>query len=688
VATVDGGTWTLTGAATEYTVALPVHGRWLELVAWGPHGISAGESPYAFHGRVQYLTAGDVAAVEYAPDGQRPLAGADLTTEPHGVTWTCRDVRVEPGALAFTFVDDLTGLRAVQHYRLAPDGDVVERWVALTNMSTVDIRLVEPGSGGFAVPTPHGARLHSLTGQWAREFTTSTVDLDRGRYEVGSAQGVTGHQYAPYLAVADARDPAQVWGVALAWTGSWRISADRDASGLTRVRAGRVPVDGSLRLAPGQTFTTPVACGAYSDAGLAGLARIWHRYERDLAGDRLGRTGRVIYNSWEATYFDVTAAGQLELARIAAELGVETFVVDDGWFTGRVGERSGLGDWTPDPVKFPAGFGAFVDEVRALGLGFGLWVEPEMVNPDSALYRAHPDWVYRIDGRPLTRIRDQYLLDLGRPEVAEFVHGTVDGLLRGYPIDYLKWDFNRPRTEPGRPGTAPSDVDLDGAHVGNLYHILEALRRDHPHVTIEGCAAGGARVDLAMAARVDVLWPSDNTSPLDRLRVQHGFLAAHAPHLMSSWVTDAEGKFDDRPRSLAFRFALACAGVLGIGADVRRWTAAERAEAAGWVARYKEIRDVVRRGTVHRIGGPDQPRCAVQYTLADRVVVLAWRTGGLDGGGELPARAVRLPLRGLEPATRYRYGERVFSGSHLMAAGLPVRWTREHDAELAVLRAG
>jgi len=681
--------WTIAGARTEYTVAVGESGQWLELVAWGPHGVSEGPSPLAFHGRPQYVTSGDVAAVEYATDGQRPFLGADLVVTAgdgsRSVSWALEDVVVVDAGLRATFVDVVTGLRAVQCYRFAPGTDVVERWVELHNGGGSTLRLESLGSAGFSVPTPHGARLSYLCGQWSQEFTPASVEQSRGRFEIGSSQGVTGHQFSPYLAVNDSRDPGPTWGFAVAWSGSWRIAADTDAAGLTRVRAGRALTDGPVPLAPGESLTTPVAAGAYSAAGIDGLARVWHSYERHLAGERLGRVRPVIYNSWEATFFDVTAAGQLALADVAAELGVETFVVDDGWFVGRPDDHSGLGDWTPDPAKFPDGFGAFIDQIRAKGLGFGLWVEPEMVNPKSSLYAEHPDWVYRVDARPMTTVRNQYLLDLGRDDVHAFVLETLDGLLRAYPITYLKWDFNRPRTEPGRPGTAPADLDLDGAHVRNLYRILDHLRREHPAVTVEGCAAGGARVDLAMAARTDVVWPSDNTAPMDRLRIQYGYLAAHAPHLMSSWVTDAPGLFDDRPRSMAFRFVLASAGVLGIGADITRWDAATRSAAASWVARYKRVRDVITRGEVHRIGDPSQARCAVQYTLGDRIVVLAWNTGALDGLGLVPARAVRLPLHGLEPAARYRHGDTIYSGSHLTAVGLPVRWTADHDADLIEL---
>ncbi len=702
-----GETWRLRGQHVEYTVAVPEHGRWPELVAWGPTGVSDGPSPVRYDGETPYRTAGDAAPLEYATDADRPFAGADLVVETvggqRGVRWDRHEASGDERRLRVEFADSVTGLSATLHYHIPEGTDVVRRWVELANAGDAPLRLVRAGSAGFCVPTPHPALVSYEWGQWAQEFQLGHLDLDHGEFRVDSSQGVSGHAYVPWLAIRDAAAPdGPTWGVALAWSGSWEMAAERDTGGLTRIRAGRWLVDGPLTLPPGGRIGLPVACGAYSPNGLAGLARVWHQYQRMLAGDRLAPRP-VLYNSWEATLFAVRAEEQLRLAEIAAELGVETFVVDDGWFIGRDDDHGGLGDWTPDPGKFPDGFDKFIAGVRALGLNFGLWVEPECVNRASRLFAEHPDWVYAIDGRPLTPIRSQYLLDLGRPEVAEFVLSTVDGLLRRYDIDYLKWDFNRPRTEPGRGAGLPggldagspggldaAHLDLDGAHVANLHRIYERLRHDHPHVLIEACASGGGRTDLAMAERADVFWPSDNTGPLDRLTIQHGFLHANAPHLLSSWVTDSPGIFDQRPRSLAFRFVLSMVGVLGIGADIRGWSAEQRAEAARWIARYKQIRDIITRGGVHLIGGPDQPRCAVQYTAPDNatIVVLAWNTGRLDGADRLPSRPVRLPLRGLDPGRRYRddRGE-AYSGSHLAAVGLPVYWTATHDADLIVLRA-
>ena len=651
--------WTLRTATTSYTVQLPDHQRWLELHSWGPQGIEHGPSPLANLGGTPYLTEADAAPVEYIPFGLRPFAGADLVVEQE-LFWRWDGAESTDTELRAAFVDDLTGLRVMLCYRADPAHDVLLRWVEIANTGDVDLRLNRFDSAGVCVPAR--PLLTFLTGSWAHEFQRRQFVLPAGRFEIGSTQGVPGHAYAPWLAVQDA-DGGPAWGVSLAWSGSWRIDAEVGPSGLTRIRAGRQP---PVFLAPGETLVTPPAALAFSADGLDGLARAWHHYERGLARNR---PSRVLYNSWEATEFAVDEAGQLELAAIAADLGVELFVVDDGWFTGRHDDTAGLGDWDPDPAKFPHGFGAFVDRVRALGLDFGLWIEPECVNPQSRLYAAHPDWTYPTP----TLIRNQLVLNLGRADVFEFVRATLHRLLSDYPISYLKWDMNRP------------DTAISGDHVRNYWRILDFLRAEHPDVTVEGCASGGGRVDLATIERVDVVWPSDNTGPMDRLTIQHGFLHAHAPHLMSSWVTDSPGFFDVRPRSLAFRFVLAMAGVLGIGADIRSWTPDQRAEAARFVARYKDIRHVIHQGDVHLIGSPADGSCAIQYTTRDKVVVLAWHTGDLTGVPKLPGRADRFRLHGLDDDADYVANGVVYRGAHLHHAGLPITWTADHDADVVVL---
>ncbi|MFB8182470.1 alpha-galactosidase [Streptomyces sp. NPDC055966] len=694
--------WLLRTDTTTYAVTLGGDGRWAELAAWGPHGAEDGPSPLDWSRRTHFITPADTAPAEYIPYGLRPFTGADLVASRPGGdrgSWWRFDGATQDGdrALRLVFADDLLGLHTTLCYETVPGTDVVLRWTELTCTSDDEVRLERFDSAAVNVPVQGGARLTYLAGQWSQEFQLKDVELERGRFELESTQGSAGHAYHPWLAVQDAAAPAEgatpTYGIALEWSGNWRITADAEPGGAVRVRAGRVPHEGAVRLAPGTTLVTPRLACAFSPDGLDGLARVWHRYERQLTGERIDRPRKVLYNSWEATGFDVDAAGQLELAKAAAELGAELFVVDDGWFTGRADDTGGLGDWDPDPAEFPGGFDRFVEDVRALGMDFGLWVEPEGVSPRSKLYAEHPEWVYRIDGRPVTLVRNQLLLDLGREDVQEFVIGTLDRLLGSHAIGYLKWDMNRPPTERGRPGHPagpdPERQDLDAAHVAGYLRGLDQLRTAHPHVTVEGCAGGGARVEHATIARTDVMWPSDNTAPMDRLRIQYGYLHAHAPHTMSSWVTDAPGVFDPRPRSLAFRFVTAMAGVLGVGADIRHWTPEQRAEAARWIARYKEIRDVVHHGEVRLLGSPDDPTCGVQFEERGgaRVVVTAWNTGPLDGAPLVPGRPARLRLRGLAPESVYTdtaTGTR-YSGAYLLHSGLPFAWTAEHDAELTVL---
>lgn len=694
--------WLLRTDTTTYAVTLGGDGRWAELAAWGPHGAEQGPSPMDWSQRTHFITPADAAPAEYIPYGLRPFTGADLIARQsggdRGSWWRFTGATADGDrALRLVFTDEVLGLRTTLCYETVPGTDVILRWTELTCTGDRELRLERIDSAAVNVPAQGGARLTYLAGQWSQEFQLKQLELERGRFEMESTQGSAGHAYAPWLAVQDATAPAEgttpTYGIALEWSGNWRISADAEPGGSVRIRAGRVPHEGAVRLAPGATLTTPRLACAFSADGLDGLARVWHRYERRLTGDRMNRPRKVLYNSWEATGFDVDAAAQLELAKAAADLGAELFVVDDGWFTGRHDDTGGLGDWEPDPAEFPDGFDRFVDEVRALGMDFGLWVEPEGISPRSKLYAEHPEWVYRLDGRPATLVRNQLLLDLGRTDVQDFVIATLDRLLGDHAISYLKWDMNRPPTERGRPGSPsgddPEHLDLDAAHVAGYLRVLDHLRTAHPHVTVEGCAGGGARVEHATLARTDVVWPSDNTAPLDRLRIQYGYLHAHAPHTMSSWVTDAAGVFDPRPRSLAFRFVNSVAGVLGIGADIREWTPEQCAEATGWIDRYKDVRDVVHHGEVHLLGSPADPTCGIQYEEpgGGRLVVTAWSTGALDGAPLVPGRAARLRLRALAPDAVYTdqdSGTR-YSGAHLLHSGLPFAWTAGHDAELVVL---
>ena len=648
-------TWTLRGATTSYVVGVPDHGGWAELLAWGPHAVAEGPSIVAPVGTEHFLPRADVEPLEYAVRGVRYAAPMELVVSASDGSDELRPVFADATAagdeLELVFVDELRAVRVTLHYRVV--GDAVERWIAVHNGGSEELTLHRHDSAAFVVPTEHGATIRYLWGEWNSEFQQAEVTLERGRFSIGSQQGITGHSYSPFLSV-DCGGTA--YGVQLAWSGSWEMSADVDTTGQTRIQAGRAPSRLGLRLAPGESWVSPKAVGACSSEGLEGMARVFHEYQRSLSR---GMRPKVLYNSWFATEFDVRAEQQLELARQAAAIGVETFVVDDGWFTGRSDDRHGLGDWEVDPAKFPDGLDTFIAQLSDLGLDFGLWVEPESVSPGSALAAEHPEWILRTAGREPVQIRNQLLLDLSRDDVAEFIWSTLDRLLSSYAIKYLKWDANRPRLDGG-----DQRRDLDGRVVANLYKILDRLRLEHPDVYVEGCAGGGARVDLGMAARVDTLWPSDNTAPLDRLRIQRGFRTGYAPHLMSSWVTDADGTHDGRQRSLDFRFHVAMSGVLGIGADLSRWTDDQLKTAARHIAQYKDIRDVVADGKVYWLTD------GVQYVDARRSVAFLWDTGDGNVRGTLPTRPRRVRLVQLDPLTNYRVGAEIHPGSYLLQVGV------------------
>lgn len=334
-------------------------------------------------------------------------------------------------------------------------------------------------------------------------------------------------------------------------------------------------------------------------------------------------------------------------------MGVELFVVDDGWFGGRTSDERGLGDWWPNPGRFPDGLDPMIKAVGDLGMAFGIWVEPEMVNPDSDLYRAHPDWVHHLPHRERTTQRNQLVLDFSRDDVAAWAHGWLDALAA--KVAFLKWDFNRPITQAADEAWIP--------HVRNVYAILDRLRADHPHLRIEACAGGGGRADLGILARTDQVWTSDNTDAAERIAIQHGFGQIYPARAMGAWVTDSPNAISARPAPLRLRFHVAMAGHLGIGGNLMAWSDDDLAAGAELVALYKDIRPVVHDGDQYRLGTR-----GVQYIHGERVVVLRWQPSGLDRS------AVPLRLAGLEPGARYRDVDsgRTHHGAVLMAHGLPL----------------
>ena len=304
-----------------------------------------------------------------------------------------------------------------------------------------------------------------------------------------------------------------MWFGALAWSGSWRITVEQDQLQQVRITGGYNPFDFGYKLNAGETLATPVFYGGYSHDGIGGASRLLHRFEltRILPQRPNPRPRPVLYNSWEATEFRVDEAGQMALAEKAASISVERFVMDDGWFGQRKDDHAGLGDWYVDKEKFPNGLKPLIDRVHALGMDFGLWVEPEMVDPNSDLYRQHPDWVLNFAGRPRTEGRNQLVLNLARPEVRAYVFGFLDKLVTENQIAFLKWDYNRNWSEPGWPAVTPDEQkQVYVKYIDNLYSILRELRAKHPGLEIESCSGGGGRVHIGIMGLTDQVWTSNN----------------------------------------------------------------------------------------------------------------------------------------------------------------------------------
>jgi alpha-galactosidase len=367
----------------------------------------------------------------------------------------------------------------------------------------------------------------------------------------------------------------------------------------------------------------------------------------------------------------LSVAGQVELARKAAALGVELFCVDDGWFGGRRSDHAGLGDWAVSRDVFPDGLHPLIAEVQRLGMKFGLWLEPEMVNADSDLYRQHPDWILHFAGRPRSEARNQLVLDFGRSEVIEYIYQALDRLLAEYPIEFIKWDMNRYASEPG----SAAGKTIWRAHAAGVYRLMDRLRQNYPALDIQSCASGGGRVDLGMLARTDQVWTSDNTDAFDRIRIQEGYSLAYPARAMEAWVTHAQNHQTGRISPLNLRFDVAMRGALGIGSNLNELDEAELAEYAGYIAFYKQIRHVVQNGELYRLQRLEEFGASVVETVLPdgREAVYSVAVQAYQLGWFRPAP----PLRGLNPGGVYvardHHGAEVHraSGYELMTLGLP-----------------
>ncbi|MGA8030562.1 MAG: alpha-galactosidase [Bryobacteraceae bacterium] len=588
-------------------------------------------------------------------------------------------------------------IEATLHYRVYPDCGIVRRSVTVRNRTKQAITVESAQSATWYMPPGDGYRLSYLSGRWAAETQLNREPIHEGMKVLESRLGHTGHNLNPWFAIDGGganEEHGRVWFGALAWSGNWRITVEQTPYKQVRVTGGFNTFDFSYPLKPGESLETPGFYGGYAENGFGEASRLLHNLEREYIEPFGGkaRVRPVLYNSWEATEFNVNEAGQKELGEKAAKLGVELFVMDDGWFGKRNNDHAGLGDWFVNPEKFPNGLKPLIQYVNRLGMDFGLWVEPEMVNPDSDLYRAHPDWVMNFPGRPRSELRNQLVLNFARDDVRDYIFNVLDKLASEYNIRYFKWDMNRTFSEPGWPEQAPADQrELWVKYVWNLYDIMARLRAKHPKLEIESCSGGGGRVDLGVLRYVDEFWTSDNTEAFDRLRIQEGFSEGYAAKFMSAWVTDVPN-MNGRSTPLQYRFLVAMQGALGIGANLNKWTEEDSKLATQMVALDKRIRETVQMGDLYRLLSPrTNDTTANEYVSKDgnEAVLFAFRHSQ-----EYSTPPPTIYLEGLDGRAVYRLEsvdgklaekETEVSGAYLMQNGLNLVLRGDFDSTAVLL---
>lgn len=476
--------------------------------------------------------------------------------------------------------------------------DVLRIQTVLTNAGARTLQLDQLAAGTL----PIAASLPEIghyAGQWAHEFQWQRRLVDSVGWQQTNRSGKTSHHASPScFLLGSTTDDHQGQAIAahLGWSGNHRLALDCNEDGSFLLQAGEWLAPGECRLAQGESLTTPPLYCTWTDRGINGATANLHRFTRShiLRWPTQTMPPRQVHlNTWEAVYFDHDAEVLFELAIKAAALGVERFVLDDGWFPGRPDDRSGLGDWWPDTQKYPDGLGPLISHVRGLGMSFGLWVEPEMVSPDSDLFRAHPDWALQSAGRPLRMGRQQLVLDIARTEVSDYLFTKLDTLLRENAITYLKWDMNRDLAH-------AEDAQGHMAYrrqVPALYALLERVHAAHPHLEIESCASGGGRMDLGVLRHTQRFWTSDNNDALSRVAIQSGAARLFPLETLGAHVGPAPAHSTGRSQSMDFRCAVALFGHMGVEADVRKLSHTDQAKLSRWIGIYKAWRNVLHSGT-------------------------------------------------------------------------------------------
>lgn len=581
--------------------------------------------------------------------------------------------------LEITMYDKYADIEVVLIYTAFDKLDVITRSAVITNKSEKPFKITRALSACVDFDTDKMDMI-TLNGSWARERAVERCRLHHGKQLVDSCKGESSHQNNPFVALCDNNadeDKGEVFGFNFVYSGNFYAQAEVTQHKKTRFLMGINPLDFEWLLEKGESFTCPEVVMVHSDEGIGKMSRAFHDLYRNnlIRGEYKDKRRPILINNWEATYFNFDTDKLIDIAREASKLGIEMLVMDDGWFGHRDSDNSSLGDWFVYEKKLNGGLKYLVDEVNKLGMKFGIWFEPEMISPDSELYKAHPDWAIQIKGRPLTLCREQYVLDYSRKEVRDHVYGMMKKILDSANIEYIKWDMNRQLTEVGS-ATLPADRQRELWHryVLGVYDLMDRLTTDYPHILLENCSGGGARFDPGMLYYSPQIWCSDDTDAIERLKIQHGTSMCYPCSAMGAHVSDCPNHTVGRNTPFKTRGHVAMVGTFGYELDVTRIPQEDRDAIPAQIKEFNKFNKLVRTGDHYRIGNmfEDNTWDAWEFVAKDKSEALFEFVQVLGRPNE---RSRRIKLKGLE-ADAYYYEEsepdKKISGAALMNAGINI----------------
>ena len=591
-------------------------------------------------------------------------------------TYTESDSEAE--TLTLVLEDRVTGIELELLYTLFAGSGIIARSARFLNCGKKPVHLLKAMSLCMDLPD-HDYDWIQFSGAWARERYPKKRRLETGIQSVGSMRGHSSHEHNPFVILkrptAD-EFQGEVIGFSLIYSGNILAQAEVDTHDTTRVLLGINPEWFDWKLEPGEEFQTPEAVMVYTDRGMNDMSQTFHRlFQKRLArGYWRDRERPILINNWEATYFDFTEERIVEIAKKAKEQGIELFVLDDGWFGKRTSERAGLGDWKANPERLPEGITGLAQKIEALGMKFGLWFEPEMVNKDSDLYREHPDWILSVPERRQSQGRYQYVLDFSRKEVVDYIYDRMAEILGSGKVSYVKWDMNRSITECWS-AALPADRQGEVFHryILGVYDLYDRLNTAFPEVLFESCASGGGRFDPGLLYYAPQGWASDDTDAAERLKIQYGTSYCYPISSIGAHVSASPNHQIMRSTPLYTRANVACFGTFGYELDLNRLTAEEQEEVKRQITFMKKYRSVLQFGSFYRLESPFEGNVTAWMSVSGdrKTAVVGWyRTlNGINMG------YTRVKLRGLEPDSVYRVsadgglrGE--YYGDELMNVGL------------------